>query len=124
MSASEAIRPVLASARPIPPARPHRAFTAVWMLEEALSVLGLTVNDSTSKRRSEYQGLSDLPSNSTCRTPDGMVYHDSAGVRREIKNMTTEMYEKAMDIYGRGDLGVLNGTVVYDKDALGATDKA
>ncbi|KUI59745.1 hypothetical protein VP1G_06975 [Cytospora mali] len=80
--------------------------------------------DSTSKRRSEYLGLSDPPSNSTCRTPDGMVYHDPAGVRREIKNMTTEMYENAMDLYGRGDLGALNGTVLNDKDAFGATDKA
>lgn len=62
-------------------------------------------------RRDGY-GISDMPSNSTCLTPDGIVYHDSAGVRREITNMTTETYQNVMALYKRGNVDVLNGTIL------------
>jgi hypothetical protein len=58
------------------------------------------------------------PSNSTCHTPDGIVYHDATGVRREIKNMTVDTYEKVMDVYGRGDFVALGGIATKYVDAI------
>ncbi|ROW04693.1 hypothetical protein VMCG_04751 [Cytospora schulzeri] len=72
----------------------------------------LDADDSNTKASSTDQAISEAPTNSTCLTPDGMVYHDAAGVRREIKSMTAEAYQKAMDLYGRGDLEALNGTIM------------
>lgn len=77
----------------------------MWLLIPA-------TDDSNTKGRSADHGASGTASNSTCLTPDGMVYHDAAGVRREIKNMTAETYQKVMDLYGRGDFAALNGTIM------------
>lgn len=63
-------------------------------------------------RRSVDDGSSDTPSNSTCITPDGIVYTDAAGVRREVTHMTAETYHKVLDLYRKREMGSLNVTIV------------
>lgn len=111
------------------PARPNREPPAAWTLgviplapgvivstgyalQPSLQLLIFAKDDADTKRRSDGGGFSATPPNSTCVTPDGMVYHDAAGTRREIRNMTAETYQKVMDLYVKGDLNALNGTII------------
>lgn len=89
---------------------------------DALQVCGQLLmsvaDDSNTKVRSADHEPVGTPSNSTCHTPDGIVYHDAAGVRREIKNMTVDTYEKVMDLYGRGDFVALSGIATKYVNAI------
>ncbi|ROW11848.1 hypothetical protein VPNG_04942 [Cytospora leucostoma] len=66
----------------------------------------------TSNNHDDGHCLSGPPSNTTCRHPDAMVYHDADGVKREIQNMTFETYKMSLALYHKGNIKGLNGTPV------------
>lgn len=121
--------PALVLTRPITLAHLSRRSAAAYMLESFLivpqafvsviervtvpySVLTVATDAPSGNNHDDGHSVSGLHSNTTCRHPDGMVYYDARGVKREIKNMTFETHKMSLARYNKGDIEALDGTPV------------